>query len=260
MARPGLHLVLVYDPKTGDIYKKLIAAQLKQKNKDFYPKQLDKDFMSNKIGDLTPRNDHSEKEMFPIELKDIAADATYCFDVDATRPEFRPFKSIKEEPHLLECMRYLYESYPVFCMAYHFFMLNQINSKLGENPGQNLELVSPLILTKGIQFNGLWEEFFREILRDKLPYEVFEKQFLKSCHQRFTDIEEAKAKNKIALGSRACFIDFLLRLSIKHYLLESRKKDDSPRKSPSKRQEKGATNSPEKDFKRGSGSAMLSKF
>lgn len=135
MARPGLHLVLVYDPKTGDIYKKLIAAQLKQKNKDFYPKQLDKDFMSNKIGDLTPRNDHSEKEMFPIELKDIAAEATYCFDVDATRPEFRPFKSIKEEPHLLECMRYLYESYPVFCMAYHFFMLNQMNSKLGENPG-----------------------------------------------------------------------------------------------------------------------------
>ena len=72
--------------------------------------------------------------------------------------------------------------------------------------------------------------------------------------------QEAKAKKKIALGSRACFMDFLLRLSIKHYLLESRKKDDGARKSPSKRQEKGGANSPEKDFKRGLGSAMLSKF
>lgn len=37
MAPPGMHLVLVYDPVAGELYKKLIAVQLKQKSKEFFP-------------------------------------------------------------------------------------------------------------------------------------------------------------------------------------------------------------------------------
>lgn len=199
------------------------------------------DFTTGKVGDLTPRAELPEKEMFPIKISDVKTDATFCFDQDVAQPEFRSFKSFKsfkdQEP-LLHCARYLHENYATFCMAYLFFMQNQIGAKLALNEGQDPVELSPDMLKQGISLSGLWE-YFGPILENKLSRESFEKMFSKSSRARSPDPTEDEPATAVSIGTRAEFVDFLVKLALKSWA-EWKRSQQHQKQSPKKQDKEPA--------------------
>lgn len=120
MASPGMHLVMVYDPQSGKIFKKLIAVSMKQKHKDFFPQRIDFDFTKSNSEDQDDADQTSAKEIFPTKFVDIKADAFECFHNDIRLPHLKSFKYFKEKEKdsLLQCISFIYEHYNVFCLAH----------------------------------------------------------------------------------------------------------------------------------------------
>ena len=58
-----MHLVMVYDPLTGEMFKKIIAVQIKPKNKDFYPQMIDIDFKESGRGVVGAGGGAGEEEV-----------------------------------------------------------------------------------------------------------------------------------------------------------------------------------------------------
>ncbi len=48
IAPPGPHVIIVYDPRDGAFYKKLITINQKEPTKDYHTKRLDNEYDLNK--------------------------------------------------------------------------------------------------------------------------------------------------------------------------------------------------------------------
>ena len=186
-ARPGLHCILIFDPKTQQIYKKTLTLNQKDKAKEYLPqRQLQHD--GSQLVDLQENPDMfaTDEDLYQKQFLE-----------DIQHPEFKPYRLIDDAKTMHEFVMKLRCNYQSVCQVYSAIMFGDIVDL--EKQEFNVKL------------SGLQSKFFPNL---KMSKTTFDNEFAEACFdQTDSDGEKVPKANKMSQRSEFCM--FILRLLVK---------------------------------------------